>query len=417
MRKILFIIPFFLWTCGGGGGSDDPTDTGSSIISQPHIVELYETKIINLVATSTNGEEITFSIGSNPSNGQASISSNQLVYTPNNGFYGTEIFNVNATSSSGSTTIPITIDIFNNPHKEDKLTEVSLRNNILFTPDGIDGSYGMYDAKYNGVDRQFLLYIPNGINPYKKNELPVLMYLHGYSGDANPYYTVDSIKRLREVGKFIHVRPQGLAGPVPGIDGTWGNVTGWNYFYPGIRESNEDAGFINAIINYIHDNESVTHKGIYVQGFSSGGRFAIVVGSENELVDGIQSMGSIMHTYYNYSYEQPIKFQVMKGTEDEWDPYEYTDEHDTFWGVEEGMIHLIGQYSCSDTTRVSIPDIDGDNKGGERLIAECSDGSKFEAFKLIDETHIQFWGDRPIGDFAEWSSDIDVWELLGEMIN
>jgi len=41
MRKILFIIPFFLWACGGGG-SDDPTDTGSSIISQPHIVELYE---------------------------------------------------------------------------------------------------------------------------------------------------------------------------------------------------------------------------------------------------------------------------------------------------------------------------------------------------------------------------------------
>ena len=24
MRKILFIIPFFLWACGGGGGSTEP---------------------------------------------------------------------------------------------------------------------------------------------------------------------------------------------------------------------------------------------------------------------------------------------------------------------------------------------------------------------------------------------------------
>ena len=129
-------------------------------------------------------------------------------------------------------------------------------------------------------------------------------------------------------------------------------------------------------------------------------------------------MGSIMHTYYTYEYEQPIKFQVLKGTADEWDPYEYSDEHDTFWGVEEGMMHLISQYSCSDTSRVNIPDIDGDGKGGERLYTtDCTDGSTFEAFKLIDETHIQFWGNRPLGGHAPWSSDVDVFELLQEMIN
>ena len=50
MRKILFIIPFFLWTCGGGV-SDDLTDIGSSnIISQTHYIEVYKEKTFDLIA-------------------------------------------------------------------------------------------------------------------------------------------------------------------------------------------------------------------------------------------------------------------------------------------------------------------------------------------------------------------------------
>ena len=63
MKKILFIIPFFLWTCGGGGGSDDPTDTSSSnIISQVHVLEVYEQVTFDIIASSTDGNSISFSI-------------------------------------------------------------------------------------------------------------------------------------------------------------------------------------------------------------------------------------------------------------------------------------------------------------------------------------------------------------------
>jgi poly(3-hydroxybutyrate) depolymerase len=415
---IFFLL--FLATCGGGGGgASSPTGPEtSSILSQTHHVEVYKEKTLDLIASSLNGETISFAVSSNPNNGQVAISGNQLTYTPNNGYVGIDNFNITASSSSDSKIISISVDVFYNPYKDYQLTNVTLRNGILFDPDEIDGSYGIYDCKFNGVDREFLLYTPNGINPYNSNELPVLFYFHGYSSDMDPYYKIESIERLREVGKFIHVRPQGLTGPVPGQDGTWGNVTGWNYLYPDIRDENDDIGFINALINYVHDTQSISHEKIYIRGFSSGGRFSIVMASENELIDGVQSMGSIMHTYYTYEYEQPIKFQVLKGTADEWDPYEYSDEHDTFWGVEEGMMHLISQYSCSDTSRVNIPDIDGDGKGGERLYTtDCTDGSTFEAFKLIDEAHIQFWGNRPLGGHAPWSSDVDVFELLQEMIN
>ena len=42
-------------------------------------------------------------------------------------------------------------------------------------------------------------------------------------------------------------------------------------------------------------------------------------------------------------------------------------------------------------------------------LTECSDGSKFESFKLINENHIQFWGTRPMSGYGPWSSDVDVW--------
>ena len=416
MRKNLFFITLFLWNCSGGESS--PTDSeSSSILSQTHYVEVYKEKTFDLIASSLSGETISFSISSNPNNGQVVLNGSQITYTPNNGYTGIDGFNITASSNSNSKVISISIQVFHNPYKDYQLTDIVLKNGVLYNPEEIDGSYGIYNCKFNGVDREFLLYTPNGINPYNKNELPVLFYFHGYTSSMNPPYTIQSIQRLREVGKFIHVRPQGLSGPVPGQDGTWGSATGWNYLYPDIRDENDDIGFINALINYVHDTQSISHEKIYIRGFSSGGTFVPVMGSENELIDIVQSMGSIMHTYYTYDYEQPIKFQIIKGTEDEWHPYEYTDEHPTFWGVEEGMIHLASQHSCSDTTRVNIPDIDGDGKGGERLYTNCTDGSTFETFKLIDENHVQFWGTRPIGGFAEYSSDIDIFELLEEMIS
>jgi len=419
-NKFIFLLYIsIILNCSSGGSS--PTEIEANITSSPHYIEAYKPKTFNFVASAYTDDfselTISFTLENLPVNGQVVIDGYQATYTPNAGYVGMDYFTVTASAGNSSISIPVSVDVFDNPYKEYQLTNITLRNNVLISPEGIDGSYGIYNAQYNGIEREFLMYIPNDINPYNTNELPVLFYFHGQGSDANPGYTNESIQRLREIGKFIHVRPSGLAGPTPTLSGEWGSLTGWNYLYPGIREEHEDIEFVNALINYIHDTQSVTHRGIYVQGFSSGGTFVPVLGSENELIDGIQSMGSIMHTYYNYSYEQPIKFQILKGTNDQWHPYEYSDEHPTFWGIDEGMMHLAQQYSCNDTTRVTIPDIDGDGNGGYRSFTECSDGSKFESFKLVNEKHIQFWGTRPISGYGPWSSDVDVWELLGEMID
>jgi len=155
MRKILFIIPFFLWTCGGGGGgSDDPTDTGSSnIISQTHSIELYDSATFDIIASSTDGNTLSFSISSQPTYGQASILGNTVTYTPQGNYSGNDIMQITASSSTGSTIINIQLDIFNNPYKDYRLSNVQKKaitdipfNNGTYGTDGAckDCSIGHY---------------------------------------------------------------------------------------------------------------------------------------------------------------------------------------------------------------------------------------------------------------------------------
>ena len=415
IRSTIIFLSLFLITCGGGGGGSPTESTSSgSISSQTHTLEAYGLKSFELIAISS-GNTITFSVASQPSHGQASVSGNIATYTSNENYVGLDSFQVLAQSNEESQLITISIDVFYNPYRDYKITNVQQKS-ITYTPDSINGGYTIYTCQYNGIEREFLVYLPNGINPYHKNKLPLLMAFHGHGEDVNPYDLIDVLERIKKYN-LIYVGPGGLEGTDEEAEAhPPAGTTGWNYFYPGIRNGNDDVGFVNALINYIHDNYSISHKKIFISGFSSGGTFVPVMGSENELIDGVQSGGSVMHTYYTYQYEQPIKFQVYKGTADEWHPYEYTEEQPTLLGVEEGMIMLKNQKTCSDTTRVTLPDLNGDGNLTERLYTDdCTDGSIFEAFKLINWTHIEPWGlDYSLEAQA---ADINIFDLFGQMIN
>lgn len=89
MRKILFFIPLFLWTCGGGGGGS-PTE--------PEVPLAY-----NLSLTTNEDTALTFtfedisssstiSISRNTKNGTLTLSGSSATYTPNNDFNGTDTF-------------------------------------------------------------------------------------------------------------------------------------------------------------------------------------------------------------------------------------------------------------------------------------------------------------------------------------
>lgn len=417
MRKILFIIPFFLWTCGGSGGSDDPTDTSSSsIISQVHVLEVYEQITFDIIASSTDGNSISFSISSQPSYGQASISGNSITYTPQADFSGNDFINVLASSNSGSLTITVQLDIFNNPYKDYELTNVQ-KKSIVDYPFN-NGTYADYTCTWDGVERQFSVYIPNTINPYNKNYMPVYFYFHGTHGESIPSNYLDRLAALQKYAgnNFIYVRPQGLPGTEEeGNENEILNLRGFNYLYPGWRENNDDIGFTNALINYLHNEYPITHKKIYIGGYSTGGSFVPVMGSENELIDGVVQGAGMMHTYYDYSYEQQIKYKVWKGTNDDYHPYGYDENYPTFWGINEGLAMFAQSKSCYDATYTNLPDVNGDGNISERMDIECLDGSFFQGYKLNEWGHTEAWGVDNI--VAQAFSDVSIFEMAGELIN
>tara|TARA_B100000497_G_scaffold116822_1_gene141539 strand:- start:582 stop:1841 length:1260 start_codon:yes stop_codon:yes gene_type:complete len=413
---IFFLL--FLATCGGGGGgASSPTEPTSSIITQPHSVEIFETKTFNLVASSSLGEAMTFSIASQPTGGQVTINGSEATYNPNSGFYGLDSFTITVTSASSSEIIPISVDVFDNPYKDYVISNV---NPITTTFENaeLNGSYTNYVCDYNGVQRNFSVFIPNGINPYIINELPLFMYFHGSNGVSLPGNYIDRVSKIQKYNdKLIYVRPQGLPGTDEEAEATGGATSyrGFNYYYPGWREGNDDVGFTNALINYIHNNYSVTHNKIIIGGFSTGGSFVPVMGSENELIDGVIQGAGMMHTYYTYTYDQPIKYHVWKGTEDGYHPYGYDESYPTFWGINEGLTMFSDIKSCEDATTTTLPDLNNDNDVTEKFNIECFDGSSFNGYKMYEWEHIEPWGLDNAN--PAYFADINIFEMLSEILN
>ena len=99
-------------------------------ITYPNLINFFKENEIEIEKS-----DMSFSISSQPAYGQASITGNSITYTPQADFSGNDFINVLASSNSGSLTITIQLDIFNNPYKDYKLINVqkkSISNYTLF---------------------------------------------------------------------------------------------------------------------------------------------------------------------------------------------------------------------------------------------------------------------------------------------
>jgi len=108
MRKILFIIPFFLWTCGGGGGSSptEPEPPQLPTVQNINLEGVEDTPItFTLLGTDPQGLSLTYSISTQPENGNVVINNTVGTYTPNANYNGSDTFYYLASNSGGNSNI------------------------------------------------------------------------------------------------------------------------------------------------------------------------------------------------------------------------------------------------------------------------------------------------------------------------
>ena len=59
---------------------------------------------------------------------------------------------------------------------------------------------------YDGLNREYLIYIPNNYN--QSEELPLLFNFHGFGGSVSYYMSYVDMRPLAESNNFILVYPQ-----------------------------------------------------------------------------------------------------------------------------------------------------------------------------------------------------------------
>jgi len=105
MRKILFFIPLFLWTCGGGG-STAPEPPQLPTVTNIEVTTLEDTPTtFAFTGTDPLNSALSYSVSTQPQHGAISISGGAGTYTPNANYNGQDVIAYIATSINGNSNI------------------------------------------------------------------------------------------------------------------------------------------------------------------------------------------------------------------------------------------------------------------------------------------------------------------------
>lgn len=164
MRKILFIIPFFLWTCGGG--SKSPTEPSNVAIPavQNLSIEIEEDTptVIELPKTNNSASGLTYSISTDSQYGSVSIVNGNATYTPNENYFGTDsfVFSIsNGETTSTLATVSITITSVNDaPVVEDIQFVLGSEPFITLIGGDVDGDQITFEIVDNPSSGNISLY-------------------------------------------------------------------------------------------------------------------------------------------------------------------------------------------------------------------------------------------------------------------
>ena len=151
MRNFLFLLPFFLWTCGGGSTEPEPPQLPT--VTNIEVTTLEDTaKTFALTGTDPNNLALTYSISTQPQHGTISISGGAATYNPNANYYGQDVIAFLASSTNGNSnigTIIITITpVDDEPNTMDVTATTDEDNSVTMTLEA---------EEYDGENIEFLV--------------------------------------------------------------------------------------------------------------------------------------------------------------------------------------------------------------------------------------------------------------------
>ncbi|MDA9353968.1 prolyl oligopeptidase family serine peptidase [Flavobacteriaceae bacterium] len=243
---------------------------------------------------------------------------------------------------------------------------------------------------HNGVNREYVLYIPNSYDG--TSSVPLMLNFHGFGGSASDYMQEADMRSLAEVDTFILVYPQGSC-----LDGS----SHWNACPLGgdNKSDADDFGFVEAIINEISSQYNVDMERIYAAGYSNGGMMAYGLANyKSNLVAAVASVSGVMLECTG-STSHPMPVVHLHGTSDGVLPYNGSSD----WNSAQSTLDHWINFNNTDLT----PTITSDNNI-ERYVYDQGDSSvSVEHYKFIGGEHVWF-----SATFQDQSTSELVWNFV-----
>jgi polyhydroxybutyrate depolymerase len=244
----------------------------------------------------------------------------------------------------------------------------------------LDECYLNNDAQvidYGGINREYVLYVPNSYD--EASAVPLMLNFHGFGGSASDYMLEADMRSLAEADTFILVYPQGSC-----LDG----FSHWNAC-PNDGENKSDAddfGFVESIINELSSQHNIDMERIYAAGYSNGGMMAYGLANyKSELIAAVASVSGVMLDCTEPS-NHPMPVLHLHGTSDQVLPYNGNND----WNSTQSTLDYWINFNNTNTN----PDLTIDNNGGmtiEHYVYNLGDSSvSVEHYKYIGGNHVWF---------------------------
>jgi polyhydroxybutyrate depolymerase len=230
---------------------------------------------------------------------------------------------------------------------------------------------------HDGIDREYIIYIPNSYDG--TSAVPLLFNFHGFGGSASQFINDADMRAEAEANSFILVYPQGSClngashwNPCP-IDGD-------------NKSTADDVGFVEAMISEISSQYNLDMERIYAAGYSNGGMMAYGLANyKSDLIAAVASVsGAMLNCIGPTSHPMPVVH--LHGTSDGVIPYDGSND----WNSVQSTL----DYWTSFNNTISTPTINVDTTGGmtiEHYVYGQGDNSvSVEHYKYIGGDHVWF---------------------------
>jgi polyhydroxybutyrate depolymerase len=230
---------------------------------------------------------------------------------------------------------------------------------------------------HDGINREFLLYIPDSYDGI--TSAPLMLNFHGFGGSASEHMIEADMRSLAESDTFILVYPQGSS-----LNG----YPHWNACPTGgdNKSDTDDFGFVESIINKISSQFNVDMKRIYAAGYSNGSMMAYgLANHKSELIAAVASVsGGMLDCTGNTTHPMPILH--LHGTSDNILPYNGS----IGWSSAQSTLDHWIKFNNTTTN----PNVNSYNIGGmtiEHYVYGQGDNSvSVEHYKYIGGDHVWF---------------------------